>query len=222
MDYWGAKIYNYCERGQDRAFWAEPLNAVSNAAFIMRGAHLRRSVLLSPKDQRGLAEAALIVLVYIRHHRQLPLPHLCDALSLHRAGSAALNRALLLACGYALRRYLRLHWIFVLLQPRNGFVASLQYAGIHRVAAGPPSSIWPRPARDASTERSATPFPPSSSGLVPPSRWLLVGGRLRRGDTSRPRSVVFLFLDERSCARLRALPARILPAAPRRAFPLAR
>ena len=29
------KIFNYCERGQDPGFWAEPLNAVTNTAFLI-------------------------------------------------------------------------------------------------------------------------------------------------------------------------------------------
>jgi hypothetical protein len=32
---WREKVYIYCERGTDPAFWAEPLNALSNAAFIV-------------------------------------------------------------------------------------------------------------------------------------------------------------------------------------------
>ncbi len=32
---WNEKIFNYCERGQDPAFWAEPLNALSNAGFLV-------------------------------------------------------------------------------------------------------------------------------------------------------------------------------------------
>lgn len=31
------KIFAYCERGMDPSFWAEPLNAVSNAAFVATG-----------------------------------------------------------------------------------------------------------------------------------------------------------------------------------------
>ena len=31
------KIFAYCERGGDPAFWAEPLNAVTNAAFVVAG-----------------------------------------------------------------------------------------------------------------------------------------------------------------------------------------
>ena len=34
---WRSKVYIYCERGLDPQFWAEPLNAVSNAAFIVAG-----------------------------------------------------------------------------------------------------------------------------------------------------------------------------------------
>ena len=33
---WG-KVYNYCERGGDPGFWAEPLNAISNGAFVIAG-----------------------------------------------------------------------------------------------------------------------------------------------------------------------------------------
>ncbi|MEZ5924120.1 MAG: ceramidase domain-containing protein [Hyphomicrobiaceae bacterium] len=32
---WRDKVFIYCERGLDPAFWAEPLNALSNGAFII-------------------------------------------------------------------------------------------------------------------------------------------------------------------------------------------
>lgn len=32
---WSRRIYGYCERGLGDGFWAEPLNAVTNAAFII-------------------------------------------------------------------------------------------------------------------------------------------------------------------------------------------
>lgn len=32
-----ATLFHYCERGQDASFWAEPLNAVSNAGFVLAG-----------------------------------------------------------------------------------------------------------------------------------------------------------------------------------------
>jgi len=33
----GATIFAYCERGMSPAFWAEPLNAITNAAFVAAG-----------------------------------------------------------------------------------------------------------------------------------------------------------------------------------------
>ncbi len=42
------KIFGYCERGGDPTFWAEPLNAVTNAAFIV--AALAIVVLLLRRD----------------------------------------------------------------------------------------------------------------------------------------------------------------------------
>ncbi len=32
---WTDQVFRYCERGQDPAFWAEPLNAISNAGFLI-------------------------------------------------------------------------------------------------------------------------------------------------------------------------------------------
>jgi len=32
---WSDKVFAYCERGNDPGFWAEPLNALSNAGFIV-------------------------------------------------------------------------------------------------------------------------------------------------------------------------------------------
>jgi hypothetical protein len=63
---WHDKVFNYCERGTDPAFWAEPLNAVSNIAFILAAAlafhHLatRRDIDRSI-DIRVLAGIVLII-----------------------------------------------------------------------------------------------------------------------------------------------------------------
>lgn len=32
---WVEQVFNYCERGADPSFWAEPVNAVSNGAFLV-------------------------------------------------------------------------------------------------------------------------------------------------------------------------------------------
>ena len=35
---WSEHVFLYCERGRDAAFWAEPLNALSNGAFLLAAA----------------------------------------------------------------------------------------------------------------------------------------------------------------------------------------
>ena len=34
---WSEHVFEYCERGSSSAFWAEPLNAVSNVGFVVAG-----------------------------------------------------------------------------------------------------------------------------------------------------------------------------------------
>lgn len=60
---WFAPIRAYCERG-DAAFWAEPLNAVSNAAFLVAaGAAAWRERRSPRRDPAALALAGLVAVV---------------------------------------------------------------------------------------------------------------------------------------------------------------
>ena len=59
----GDPVFLYCERGLNTALDAEPLNAVSNLAFILAAAFASRSWSRLPTSRRGLPEAALIALV---------------------------------------------------------------------------------------------------------------------------------------------------------------
>src|SRR5262249_52753069 len=34
---WSEHVFQYCERGHSVSFWGEPLNAISNAAFLVAG-----------------------------------------------------------------------------------------------------------------------------------------------------------------------------------------
>lgn len=63
--YWSQKVFAYCERGADPAFWAEPVNAGTNAAFIV--AALAALVLLhrEPNHKRTVTRLLLIALVFI-------------------------------------------------------------------------------------------------------------------------------------------------------------
>jgi len=51
---WGEQVFRYCERGQDPAFWAEPFNALTNAAFVVAAGLLALRVRsLSPSLPRS-------------------------------------------------------------------------------------------------------------------------------------------------------------------------
>ena len=62
MDGWLAPIDAYCER-TDASFWSEPLNAVSNGAFLI--AALAMALLCARHPQRHTADVALATLVAI-------------------------------------------------------------------------------------------------------------------------------------------------------------
>jgi len=59
------QVFAYCERGLDPGYWAEPVNAVTNAAFII-AALAALSLWRSPRGlQAGVVELMLIALVLI-------------------------------------------------------------------------------------------------------------------------------------------------------------
>ncbi|GJD94090.1 ceramidase domain-containing protein [Methylobacterium iners] len=62
---WFAPIRAYCERA-DAGFWAEPLNAVSNGAFLIAAAAAaRQERRAEPRDPAALALALLVAIVGI-------------------------------------------------------------------------------------------------------------------------------------------------------------
>src|SRR5262245_20149692 len=61
---WSTQIFAYCERGSNPAFWAEPLNALTNAAFFIAAALALITWLGQPREQRGAVEFILIGLVF--------------------------------------------------------------------------------------------------------------------------------------------------------------
>jgi Ceramidase len=62
---WQEKLYRYCERGADPAFWAEPLNALTNSAFLIAGL-LAVSLYRRQKfETTDIATVLLIALVFV-------------------------------------------------------------------------------------------------------------------------------------------------------------
>lgn len=58
-----SKVYSYCERGGDPGFWAEPLNAISNGAFIIAGLAAAWQLARAPRSDRALFEWLLVALI---------------------------------------------------------------------------------------------------------------------------------------------------------------
>jgi len=124
---WDQKIFRYCERGGDPAFWAEPLNALSNAAFLIAALAAAWAYARLPRDERGLAEAGLIALVAVIGTGSF-LFHTYATLWAAQADVIPIGVFMLGYLSYALRRFLGLNWIFVAIG-LGLFVWALQAAG---------------------------------------------------------------------------------------------
>ncbi len=62
---WSTKIFAYCERGSDPSFWAEPLNAISNLAFLIAALSALSLWLAHRSEDNALSELALIALGFL-------------------------------------------------------------------------------------------------------------------------------------------------------------
>ena len=131
---WGAKIFAYCERGLDPGFWAEPLNAVSNVAFLIAAGvalqHWRRTTARSG----GKAELALIALVAVIGVGSFMFHTLATRWAAI-ADTAPIGVFMLAYLGYALRTFADQSW------SRTGaalvlFAASLWAVGQIRCGSG--------------------------------------------------------------------------------------
>ncbi len=62
---WGEQVFQYCERGTNPAFMAEPANAFSNLAFIVAAGAALAHLLRRPRAERTYAQFLLIGLVVV-------------------------------------------------------------------------------------------------------------------------------------------------------------
>lgn len=120
------RIFAYCERGSDASFWAEPLNAVSNAAFILAALAAAHGL-----RQRGAGQPAAVATLiftvfaigigsFLFHTYATRWAALADVLPILVFMLAYL--------GYALRTYLGLAWVWIAVM-LGGFVWGLHLAG---------------------------------------------------------------------------------------------
>lgn len=122
---WSAQIFNYCERGLNPAFWAEPFNALSNAAFIIAAAYAYLDYTKRGRSSR--AELALIVLVAVIGTGSF-LFHTFATRWAAIADTAPIGIFMLAYIAFALRRFLNTPWILVLALMAV-FIFSLRWAG---------------------------------------------------------------------------------------------
>lgn len=108
-----AEIFRYCERGQDGAFWAEPFNASSNAAFIVAALIAAAALMACPDRARRPVEWALVLLVAVVGAGSF-LFHTYATRWAALADRAPIGIFMLAYLAYALRVYLRAPWLLVL------------------------------------------------------------------------------------------------------------
>lgn len=93
------KVFAYCERGTDPSFWAEPVNALSNLAFVIVGlVALRRLRADPPAVLLAVLAISIGIGSFLFHTLATPLAQLADVvpIGLFVIGNLA----------YALRRHL--------------------------------------------------------------------------------------------------------------------
>lgn len=121
------KIFAYCERGLDPTYWAEPINAITNLAFIIASFFAYRLY----QSERGLLagawEGVLIAIVFVIgvgsflfHTHAEPWAAAADTIPI--------GIFMVTYLAYALRRYLRWDWI-------NVFVALVGFFGLLAVSS---------------------------------------------------------------------------------------
>lgn len=105
------QIFAYCERGLDTAFWAEPINAVTNVAFLIAAGVALAHWAAIPKATagRGLFELGLVIIVAIIGIGSF-LFHTYATRWAAMADVLPITVFMLAYLGYALRRFCYAPW----------------------------------------------------------------------------------------------------------------
>ncbi len=132
---WSAKIFIYCERGLDPGFWAEPLNALSNAAFVLAALVSLALWRARPAGQREIVTLVLIALVFAIGIGSF-LFHTLATRWAAIADTGPITVFMVVYLAYALRRLVALPWWGTALGIAI-FVAALPAAATLRCGGGP-------------------------------------------------------------------------------------
>ena len=98
-------VFLYCERGTNEALFAEPLNAASNAAFLLAALAALLLLLRRPGELRSADQYLFIALVFLIGLGSLSFHLLADRASLF-ADVIPINVFMLVYLGFALNRLL--------------------------------------------------------------------------------------------------------------------
>ena len=128
---------NYCERGGDPGLWAEPLNAISNGAFIIAGLIAAWQLARSPR-RRDLC--ALRVAHGSAHSRHRPVGsfmfHTYATVWAIPFDTIPISSGPLAYLAYALRCFAGLPWILVI----GSLIASMRPSATCRASSAQTSS----------------------------------------------------------------------------------
>jgi hypothetical protein len=173
---WHDRIFRYCERGSDTGFWAEPLNAVTNGAFLLAAVVAAIHLSRTPAKRNVIAEWALIALLFAIGSGSF-LFHTYATRWAAVADTAPIGLFMVAYLTYALRRFLEWPWVAIL-------AALFLFAGMLRLAGSVTCNIGLLPA----TEAMGAPCLNGTAGYLPAFFSLLVVGillALRRHVASR-------------------------------------
>ncbi len=101
----GERVFLYCERGTDEALWAEPINAISNAGFLLAALIAWQLLLWRPREMRSADHFLLIGLVFLIGFGSLAF-HLYADQGTALADVVPIVLFMLVYLGFALNRFL--------------------------------------------------------------------------------------------------------------------
>ena len=202
---WSDKIFSYCERGVDAAFWAEPLNAISNVAFMvaaLAGAMLwqRQRHDFAGRPQRMGVELSLVILVAVIGAGSF-LFHTYATRWAVVADVVPITIFMIVYLGYVLRRFLGAGWI-VTIGAVLVFALLLREADMVRCGAGP-------------CLNGSVGYLPALAVLLGIGGWLLVGRHpagpyILGGGALFAVSLAFRTLDRAICPQTALFAGRVL------------
>lgn len=121
-----ANLDRYCERAGDPSFWGEPLNAISNGAFVLAGLVALILIWRRPAGSHRAMPVVLSLIVISIGIGSFLFHTTAQRWAIY-ADTVPIGIFMVTYLGYALRQYIGLNWLFVA-AGMGVFFAALRYA----------------------------------------------------------------------------------------------